>query len=122
MMDWLDDFIFGPLNVIDRLDGWIRGAMYGDFGYKIIIPRYDKGGKHTLNECNALLNHYGVAVYGRTHDSQNMYFKVKKRQARWAEYVLTQAGVEMKNPPYDSRNAGYFKGKLPRAWNGFFEW
>lgn len=121
ILDILDDFVLGPLNMIDRLEGMIKGIMYKDMGYQLVIPRYDKGGKLTLNEAEAILRTYGVEVYRRTHDSQNMYFNVKKRQARWAEYLLLHAGAELRNPTFDDRNPGYVAthapGWMPVPWS-----
>ena len=50
-----------------------------------------------------------------------MYFSVKKRQARWAEYVMLNAGVELANPTFDRRNPGYVgrhgPGWMPQPWS-----
>lgn len=120
LMDILDDFVLGPLNLIDRFQGLTKGIIYRDLGYRFAIPRIDKGGRFTLNEIEDLLKRYGVDVYGRTHDSQNMYFLVKRRQARWAEYLMLHAGVELRNPIFDQRNAGYAAshatGWMPKPW------
>lgn len=119
-MDTFDD-LFGPLNIIDTLEGLIRGLAFGDFGYVFEIARADKGGEHTLNEARAILKGYGVDTFWFGFDSQKMYFRVKNRQARWAEYVLLHAGVELLNPAFDHRNAGYAAnhtpGWMPRPWS-----
>jgi hypothetical protein len=112
-MDLLDDLIFGPLNLVDRADRVLRSVWYRDPGHRVAISRADKGGRHTLREVEDVLNRYGVKAYGRTHDSKNMYFIVKRRQARWAEYVLLHAGVELVSPTYDHRNPGYAAGHPP---------
>lgn len=120
VMDFLDDFIFGPLNYFDRLEGLVRGAIYRDLGYQMAVLYPDRGGRHTRDEVEALLRHYGIAVYGRTHDAQHMYFRVKKRQARWAEYLLLHANVALTSPTFDQRNQGYLAkheaGWMPKAW------
>ena len=119
-MDLFDD-VFGPLNVIDILEGFIRGLAYGDFGYQFTIRRGDKGGNHSLTEARDILKGYGVDTFWFGFDSQNMYFRVKNRQARWAEYVLLHAGVELLNPAFDHRNAGYAAGHapgwMPKPWS-----
>ena len=121
LMDAVDDFVLGPLNLIDWLEGIGYAIFYRDFGYELTIPRSDKGGKFSQNEMRKILSEYGVATYGRRFDSQNMYIRVKKRQARWAEYVLLHAGVELLNPAFDHRNAGYAAkhapGWMPRPWS-----
>lgn len=118
--DLLDDLILGPLNLIDRGQGLLAGLMYGDMGYQFAIPRADKDGRHTLNEVSEILARYGIPVYGRTHDAHCMYFRVKKRQARWAEYILLNAGVELRNPSVDRRNSVYVASHppdwMPKPW------
>jgi hypothetical protein len=120
-MDAVDDFVLGPLNLLDWLEGVGYALFYRDFGYELSIPRSDKGGKFSQNEMREILSTYGVTTYGRRFDSQNMYIRVKKRQARWAEYVLLHAGVELLNPAFDHRNAGYAAnhapGWMPRPWS-----
>lgn len=119
--DILDDFVFGPLNLINRFEGLVKSAIYGDTGYRMSIPSVDKGGKHTLSWTRSVLKKYGVATYGCTHDANNMYFSVKKRQARWAEYILLHAGVELTSPTFDVRNPEYVAqhepGYMPRPWS-----
>ena len=122
IMDFLDDWVLGPMNLIDRLTGLLYSAKEKDLGYRMAIPRCDgdKGGEHTLNECEAILETYGVAIFSRTHDARNMYFKVKKRQAKWAEYLLLHAGVELVSQTVDNRNEGYAATKeagwMPTPW------
>lgn len=121
LSDFLDDFVLGPLNLLDWIEGLAIGLWYRDFGYELAIPRADKGGNFSLNEMRGLLAEYGVATYGRRFDAQNMYIRVKNRQARWAEYVLLHAGVELLNPTFDHRNPGYVAqhepGWMPRPWS-----
>lgn len=115
------DNIAGSLNYIDMLEGVIRGLLHGDFGYRIVIPRADKGGSHRMSDAIRILEGYGVDTFWYGFDSQKMYFRVKKRQARWAEYILLHAGVELLNPAFDHRNAGYAAshspGWMPRPWS-----
>ena len=118
-MDILDDFVLGPLNLIDRIEGLLSGARYGDAGHQFKIRRVDKDGSHSLNECEDILKKYHIAVYGRTHDANHMYFHVKKRQAAWAEYVLLRAGVELLSSPVETRNAAWAGGHadMPTPWS-----
>ena len=118
IMDFLDDFVAGPLNLIDRAEGLLSGLRYGDMGHQFAIKRVDKDGTHSLKECEALLSEYGIAVYGRTHDARNMYFHVKNRQAVWAEYVLKSAGVDLLSPPVEARNEAWAAKRtgMPVSW------
>ncbi len=120
-IDDIYDNIAGSLNYLDVLEGIIRGLVYGDLGYQMILRRVDKGGSHRMSEAIDILKGYGVNTFWYGFDAQNMYFRVKKRQARWAEYVLLHAGVELLNPAFDHRNAGYAAshapGWMPRPWS-----
>ncbi len=115
------DNIAGNLNLLDVIEGFVHGLVYGDFGYQIILRRVDKGGSHRMSDAIKILKSYGVNAFWFGFDSQKMYFRVKKRQARWAEYVLLHAGVELLNPAFDHRNAGYAAnhapGWMPRPWS-----
>lgn len=115
MMDFLDDWIFGPLNLIDRLHGLIRGVAYGDLGHKFTVRYADRGGHHSRAEIEAMLKKYGIAVYGRTHDANCLHFLVKKRQASWADYLMRNAGVAVVGEPLTPGN-GQPKGEMPKAW------
>lgn len=120
LMDMFDD-IAGPLNLFDFVEGVIRGLAYGDLGYRFVLRRVDKGGNHRMKDAISILEQYGVDTFWYGFDSQKMYFRVKNRQARWAEYVLLHAGVELLNPTFDHRNPGYVAqhepGWMPRPWS-----
>ncbi len=104
MMDLLDNLL-GTFNLIDRIEWLASSIRHRSTGRRFVIPRADKpGGRHTLNEVEALLRRYDVPIYGRTHDARCMYFHVKTRQSRWAEYILLRAGVIFVSRPVDPRN------------------
>ena len=137
----LFDDVLGPLSPIDRAEGLISAVRYGDWkrasatgpaGYAIEFFRSTTGlncarfsipakGNHNLVEVEKLLRRYGIPVFGRTYDAGHMYFSVKKRQARWAEYIMLNAGVELANPTFDRRNPGYVgrhgPGWMPTPWS-----
>ena len=104
LLDLLDDYLFGPMNLINRFEGRFRLLLAQDGGQRFAILRQDKGGQHSLSEVQALLQRYHIATFGCTHDAQHLYFMVKARQASWAEYLLLCAGVDMRNPKVDPRN------------------
>jgi len=140
LLDLFDDLL-GPFNLIDRLEGLLMALRHGNYreaakggvlGYAGEVASSLAGantfrfallrsGSHSLNEVEALLKGYGVPVFGRTHDATCMYFSVKRRQARWAEYVMLQAGVELSNATFDQRNPGYAgthdPGWMPVPWS-----
>ena len=121
LLDILDDWVLGPLNIFNKAQRYIMGACYRDIGYQLAMPRCDKGGNFPVLEAQKLLKNYGIVTYGRTHDATYFYFYVKKRQARWAEYLLLHAGVELHSPLFDQRNPGYMAshepGWMPTPWS-----
>lgn len=113
--------VIGSMNVIEEFIGLIRATIYGDVGYEFRIKRIDKGGKHSFPEIKGILRNYGVATYWYGFSGGDIRFRVKNRQARWAEYILLHAGVELLNPAFDHHNAGYAAshapGWMPRPWS-----
>jgi len=121
LWDFLDNYIYGPLNYIDRIEGLMKAAKYHDSGYRFAIPRPDKGGKHSLCQVEELLTTYGIAVFCRTFDADNHYFRVKNRQAEWAEYLMLLQGVELQGLLLNEQNADHAAnapvGWMPRPWS-----
>lgn len=121
IIELIETFVLGPLNYLDRLEGLFKTAVYSDSGHQFTIPRIDKGGRYSLREVEALLNRYGIAVYWRTYDGKHRYFRVKKRQAVWAEYLMLHAGVELQGPLLAPKNAHYVAehpaGWMPKPWS-----
>ena len=112
VFDVLDD-ILGPLNVIDRMEGLVKRAIYRDTAVKFTILRPRKGGNHTRDDVRIILEKYGVATFGHTHDGKHINFLVKSRQAAWAEYLLLNAGVDLQNPAIDPNNSRGLEQKPP---------
>lgn len=119
-MDFMDDFVFGPLNFINRAEGLVRQKMNRCTAVRFSILRIDKGGGHTRGDAREILKKYGVPIFGTTHDAKCLHFLVKSHQAAWAEYLLLHAGVELQNPPVDPKNYTYVEqhqpGWMPSAW------
>jgi len=64
-------------------------------------------------EIEALLMRHGVRIWGRGFVGEQLFFRVKKRQARWAEYLLLRRGVPVTSGPFDPRNARYAERYAP---------
>ena len=111
LLDILDLF-----NLIDRLEGLVMGLVYGDMGRTVKVEHTDG---QTGADWEALLKRYHVVIYGRRVTSKHLLFRVKAKQARWAEYLLLRAGAPVV-PTFDHRNAGWAgrhtPGALPPAW------
>ncbi len=134
------DSIAGPLDIGDRVLGLIAAIRHGNYraagqhgpvgiahevarsavGSNIQRFTVPRGTNFNFLTVRRLLGKYGIAAFGRTYDAKYFYFSVKKRQARWAEYVMLNAGVELANPTFDRRNPGYVgrhgPGWMPTPW------
>jgi hypothetical protein len=93
MSDIFDD-VLGALNFIDRIGGVVHLARHGTTGVQFTIQRIDKGGDHIGADVCDMLAKYGVDTFGKTHDSKNLHFLVRRKQATWAAYLLNSAGIE----------------------------
>lgn len=58
-------------------------------------------------QVERLLSRHGVKVWDRGLAGDNLYFCVKKRQVKWAEYVMQRAGAPLASAPHDKRSAGW---------------
>ncbi len=64
-------------------------------------------------EVEALLMRHGVRIWGRGFVGEQIYFRVKRRQTRWAEYLLLRRGVPVTSSPFDARNTEYAEQYAP---------
>ncbi len=55
-------------------------------------------------ELEQFLRRYGVRIWGRGFSGDHFCFRVKQRQARWAEYLLLRRGIPVTSVPFDPRN------------------
>lgn len=97
-MDFLDDFVFGPVDILDKLDAWLTLAFapasrkrqpHSRFAFETIsIPRSDKRAGPSLNEVIDYLAKFGVVAVRSGFDSRSMYFQVRRNQKRWVDLLL----------------------------------
>lgn len=110
IMDPLDKFAFGPLNLLDKLFGAIKKAARpsrrGRFGrtFRVVIPQMDKGGLVSFYQCKNHLESHGVRTFNYAHDDRNMYLYVRESQRSQAEALLkggelTPFGSKWKDRP-----------------------
>jgi hypothetical protein len=68
-------------------------------------------------DIERLLRRHGVKVWDRGIAGEDLYFCVKRRQVRWAEYLLLRAGVPVMSALKEPRNrqwtARYQPGSEP---------
>jgi hypothetical protein len=62
-----------------------------------------------INDIQALLLQHGIKLWGVGYWNNELYFRVKKRQAHWAQYVLLRADVPLLHGLVDGSraNPGY---------------
>ena len=58
-----------------------------------------------IDDVQALLRQYGIKLWGVGYFNNELYFRVKKRQAHWAQYVLLRAGVPLLHGMLDGSRA-----------------
>ena len=131
MAGWgvIDDFL-GAVNLLDWLQGLVKGAMAGDVvGHRIALPVPDSEFWETnqlqpwsLNEMRDLLASYHIETFGRGFNSEEIWAHCKQEQARFAEYLLLRAGCPVLMDTVDERNAGWANdpkhgGLMPARWD-----
>jgi hypothetical protein len=123
-MDWLDlPAYFDPIN---RIEGVI--STFGNANWKDTYTKHSIVGVideffACLTSSNApticvsryshwrgidierLLYRHGVKVWDRGIAGDELYFCVKRRQVKWAEYLLLRAGVPVTSVLNEPRNA-----------------
>ena len=85
-MDILDEFVLGPLDLIDELLAPL--SLRSTRMDKIRIPRADKANSHTLNEVMDHLREHGVDCAPGNFNSREMTFYVRRSQRRWLDWLL----------------------------------
>lgn len=127
------DAIMGRLNLLDWLEGLIRGIAYGDVTpIRVTLPHPDSDWWEenpdvrfwNYSEICRLLESYHIKVFWRGFNELEIWGHIPERQARWAEYILHRAGAI---PPaqmqtMDGRNIGWANnpahgGKMPARWD-----
>lgn len=113
-MNWLD--FLDLFNWIDRAEWLVMALRYRDLGRTVKVEHVDG---QTGAGWEALLKRYHVVIYGRRVTSKYLVFRVKTRQAQWAEYLLLRAGAPVVTR-FDARNTAWAgrhtPGSMPPAW------
>ncbi len=66
-------------------------------------------------DIERLLRRHGVRVWDRGIAGEDLYFCVKRRQVRWAEYLLLRAGVPVTSALNEARNRQYAQHYPPSS-------
>ncbi len=92
------DFI-AHLDWLERLDALIKLLRWGR-SWRFQVPRY---GSLSGREIEQMLHRYGVKIWDRNFSKDSLFFRVKFKQARWAEYLLRRARVPVLSHPFQHR-------------------
>ena len=95
--------LIAHLDLFERVDELAR-ALLGIRSWRFAIPR-DCG--WSGKQIERFLGRYGVDVWGRNFNSDYLFFRVKLRQANWAEYLMYRRGIPVHSPPFNPRNRLY---------------
>jgi hypothetical protein len=103
-------------DIINWLDGITGRALHGPMHRFSFSRKGDFSGV----DAEMLLRQYGIRVWGREANDEEIAILVKRKQAVWAEYILCRAGVPLICPLLDPRNAAYRQrhapGAMPTPW------
>lgn len=93
LLDFMDDFVWGPFNNAFRLFGiparLLKPSKGGRFGptIQIRLRRIDKGGNTPFVTTIQHLERYGVNTFDHGYNSQWFWFSVRKTQAKYARWL-----------------------------------
>ncbi len=132
MLKWLEALAY--LDIVDPIDGFVATFHYADWDgayeragilglimeffaslgalncWKIWVSRDSDWSGVTIEK---FLTRYGVRIWGRGFLGDQIFFRVKKRQARWAEYLLLRRGIPVTSSSFDARNIEYARRHAP---------
>ncbi len=132
MSDWLD--FLAMMDLVDWVEGIVSTFRYTDWNgafqrggipgvFNEFLASVGGANAWTLSiqrnagwsgiDAERLLARHGVRVWGRWFIEDNLLFCVKKRQARWAEYLLLRRGIPVTSGPFDPRNLQYAERYAP---------
>jgi len=86
------------------LEGLANGDPFATKSWTFYVP-LDSSWSGARIE--GLLKRNGVKVWARIIHGGDLFFRVHKKQAEWAEYLLLRAGVPLKYRLYSERNLQY---------------
>lgn len=117
--------IAGAFNYLDKIEGLVRGILKGDvFGHRISLhyPTSSWWNEHpevpfwNAGDTKRLLGEYQIYTYAFGFNSKFIWFHVLKRQSRWAEKVLLEAGVPFVASVVDPLNYSNDPAGIPKPW------
>lgn len=125
-MDWLDlPAYFDPINRLEGMISTFRNANWNNaYAQRGVVGWMDefcacvtarnaptirvaRGSPWRGIDIERLLDRHGVKVWDRGIAGDELYFCVKRRQVKWAEYLLLRAGVPVTSALSEPRNTDW---------------
>jgi len=88
------------------LEGIAKGDPFGIRSWTFYVPLDSSWSGAQIEK---MLKRHGVKIWARMIHGGDLFFRVHKKQAEWAEYVLLRAGVPLKYRLYSQRNLQYLR-------------
>lgn len=95
---------------VPGLFGELGACITGQNSWIIYVP-CDSGWRGI--EIERLLRRHGVTIWDRGFTRHCITFRVKRRQANWAEYLLWRRGIPVCSRPFNPRNRIYGQWHAP---------
>jgi len=92
------------------LAGEFAASLTGRNTWQFYVPR-DCGWSGI--EMERLLRRHGVKIWDRNFTRDCLMFRVKRRQANWAEYLLRRRGILVLSRPFNPLNDEYARRHAP---------
>ena len=73
----------------------VMNSLLGFNSYQFYVSMNRGWSGHGIN---SLLTRHGIKMWGWTFANGEMFFRVKKKQAAWAQYVMLREGVPLQSP------------------------
>ena len=90
------------------LEGIANGDPLGAKSWTFYVPLDSSWSGAQIEK---LLKQNGVKIWARMIHRGDLFFRVHKKQAEWAEYLLLRAGVPLNYRLYSERNLQYLRAQ-----------
>lgn len=88
------------------LESIANGDPFGTKSWTFYVPLDSSWSGAQIEK---LLKQNGVKIWARMIHGGDLFFRVHKKQAEWAEYLLLRAGIPLKYRLYSRRNLQYIR-------------
>jgi hypothetical protein len=95
--------LLARLDGFERLEALLR-HLSGEQSWRLCVPR---ACGWSGMEIEQLLKRHGVRLWDRGFTKEHLTFRVKRRQANWAEYLLWRRGIPVCSRPFNPLNQEY---------------